>query len=52
MVNSMGHLSSFSPKDGAPLDSIDLGAPAYISPIVADHTMYVLTDDANLIALR
>jgi outer membrane protein assembly factor BamB len=52
MVNSQGMLSSFSPADGASFDSIDLGSPIYLTPVVADRTMYVVTDDATLVALR
>ena len=52
MVNAQGALASFSPTDGAPLDSIDLGDPLYLSPIVADHTFFVVRDDGTLIALR
>lgn len=52
MVNAQGHLASFSPQDGASLDSIDLGDPLYLSPVVADRTFYVVRDDGTLIALR
>jgi len=52
MVNSMGKLASFSPHDGSPIDTIDIGSPIYLSPIVADHTLYVVTDDGTLVALR
>jgi outer membrane protein assembly factor BamB len=52
MVNSQGKLASFSPGDGASIDMFDLGHPAYLSPIVANHTIYVVTDDGTLVALR
>jgi len=52
MVNSLGHLASFSPGDGAPIDTLDLRDPIYLSPIVANRTMYVVTDGGTLIALR
>ncbi|MDE2029612.1 MAG: PQQ-binding-like beta-propeller repeat protein [Alphaproteobacteria bacterium] len=52
MVNSQGTLAAFSPEDGSPRDSVDLGEPVYVSPIVVNRTMYVVTDDGNLIALR
>jgi outer membrane protein assembly factor BamB len=52
MVNSMGQLASFSPEDGAPIDTIDLGSPVYLSPVIADRTMYVMADDGTLIALQ
>ncbi|MDR3424012.1 MAG: PQQ-binding-like beta-propeller repeat protein [Alphaproteobacteria bacterium] len=52
MVNSLGHLASFSPADGSPIDSFDLGSPLYLSPIVVDRTLYVVTDNGTLVALR
>ncbi len=52
MVNSQGKLASFSPADGAKIDSFDLDSPLYLSPIIVDHTMYVLTDEGKLIALK
>jgi len=52
MVNSQGKLASFSPSDGAPIDTIDIGDPIYLSPVIADHTMYIVTDDGTLVALR
>ncbi|MGB9152397.1 MAG: PQQ-binding-like beta-propeller repeat protein [Alphaproteobacteria bacterium] len=52
MVNSQGHLASFAINDGALIDTIDIGDPIYLSPIIADHTMYVVTDNGKLVALR
>ena len=52
MVNSQGHLASFSPLDGAPIDTIDIGSPIYLAPIIADRTIFVVTDDGTLVALR
>ena len=52
MVNSDGKLASFSLEDGAPKDSIDVGSPLYLPPIVVDHTFYVVTDGGKLVALR
>jgi outer membrane protein assembly factor BamB len=52
MVNSLGQLTSFSPADGAAIDSIDLGNPAYLPPIIVNRTLYVTTDDGTLVTLR
>ncbi len=52
MVNSAGKLASFSLNDGSALDSIDVGGAIYLPPIVADRTLYVVTDEGNLVALR
>jgi outer membrane protein assembly factor BamB len=52
MVNSQGVLASFSPEDGSPADTVDLGAPLYLPPVVADRTFYIVTDEGTLVALR
>ncbi|HEX2887164.1 PQQ-binding-like beta-propeller repeat protein [Vineibacter terrae] len=50
--SSTGELLSLSPYDGRPLGKIDLHSPIMIAPVVADRTVYVLTDHGRLIALR
>ena len=50
--NSQGQLVSFDAENGNQLDSIDLGDPIYIPPIVANNTMYVVVDDGRVVALR
>lgn len=52
MVNSEGFLARFSPENGALETKIDLGKPIYLTPIVAHQTMFVVTDNGKLIALR
>ena len=52
MVNSQGKLASFSLDNGLAADSIDIGSPVYLPPIIADRTLYVMTDEGNLVALR
>ncbi len=49
---SDGEIWSVSPYSGKPLGRIKLDSPILISPAVADGTVYVLTDDATLVALR
>jgi outer membrane protein assembly factor BamB len=51
-VASDGEAISLSPYTGDALGRISLPSGVYIAPIVADKTLYVLTDDADLIALR
>jgi outer membrane protein assembly factor BamB len=50
--SSTGELLSVSPYDGRPLGKLDLRDRILIAPIVADRTVYVLTDSGRLIALR
>ena len=43
---------SVSPYTGKILGRIDVSGPVLISPVVARETVYVLTDEADLIAFR
>lgn len=52
VVASNGEAISLSPYTGDALGRIELPSGVYIAPIIADKTLYVLTDDADLIALR
>ncbi len=52
LVSSGGHAESISPYTGELLGRIEIPAGAYIAPIVANDTVYILTNDATLIALR
>lgn len=50
--NNLGELWAVSPYTGEPLGRIDVGAGLRLAPIVADGTVYVQTDDGDLIAYR
>lgn len=52
LVGSSGELVAVDAKTGDIQKRVDLGAPALLSPIAAGDTLYVLTDSAELIALR
>lgn len=52
LTNSLGQLVSFSTENGHQLSTIDIGEPSYISPIIADNIMYVVTDNGKIVALR
>lgn len=52
LVSSEGEAVSLSPYTGEQLGMIDLPDGVYIPPIVANETLYVLTDDARLVALK
>ncbi|MEQ1865850.1 MAG: PQQ-binding-like beta-propeller repeat protein [Micropepsaceae bacterium] len=51
-VSSEGYAVSISPYTGEVLGQIDIPDKAFIAPVVADNTVYILTDDARLTALR
>lgn len=52
VVSNRGDIASVSPYTGEILGRVATGASLYLPPIVADGTLYVLTDDADLLAYR
>ena len=51
-LSTHGEALALNPKTGAVLKSMKLGAPALLGPIAAGGLVYVLTDSAQLIAIR
>jgi outer membrane protein assembly factor BamB len=52
VISSEGEAISVSPYTGEALGRADFPDGVFINPVVADKTLYVLTDEADLIALR
>src|SRR6185437_8346412 len=52
VLSSDGNAVSISPYTGEPLGRQDLPDGGYLGPVIADNTLYLLTDDANLSAYR
>jgi len=52
LVSSTGEAVSISPYTGGLLGQSDIPGGTYIPPVVADGTLYILTNDAELVALR
>lgn len=52
LASSAGNLASVDPRTGTVTHTRDLGDPVFIAPIVADGRMFVLKDNAELIALN
>jgi outer membrane protein assembly factor BamB len=52
VISSDGEAISVSPYTGLPLGHVGFPDGVFINPIVADRTLFVLTDEADLIALR
>ena len=50
--SSTGQLVALNAKTGATEETLSLGAPVLIGPISAGGTVYVATDEAQLVALR
>ncbi|HWD50673.1 MAG TPA: PQQ-binding-like beta-propeller repeat protein [Rhizomicrobium sp.] len=51
-VSSNGYAEAISPYDGTLIGRITIPAGAYIAPVVANDTLYLLTNDAQLVAMR
>jgi outer membrane protein assembly factor BamB len=52
VVGTNGDAYSLSPYDGKPLGHASFSDGVFVDPVVAGDTLYVLTDDAELVALR
>ena len=51
-VSSIGHLISVSPYTGKVLGYINIPDGTFVPPIIANESLYVLTQDADLLAYR
>jgi outer membrane protein assembly factor BamB len=51
-VSDKGEAVALDPKTGAITSTLKLGAPATMGPIALNDTLYVVTDNAELIAIR
>ena len=52
VISSEGEAFSVSPYTGEPLGREQMAAGGYLGPVIADNSLYVLTDDASLSAYR
>jgi len=52
VVSSNGEALSLSPYTGRPLGTMDFPDGVFVTPSVAGKTLYVITDEADLYALR
>ncbi|WP_309646395.1 PQQ-binding-like beta-propeller repeat protein [Phenylobacterium sp.] len=52
LAGTTGELVAINAKTGEVEKTMDLGAPTLIGPIAVNGTIYVVTDEAQLIALR
>ncbi len=52
VASSHGYALSISPYTGELISGMKLPDDVHISPIVVDNTLYVLTDDGKLVAMR
>lgn len=52
VVSDKGRIAGLDPKNGKILSQRDLGYRIHIAPVVANGHMYILTDNARLVALN
>lgn len=52
LASSLGEVIAVDPETGTIETSVDVGGPVFIPPIAAQGTIYIVTDEARLIALR
>jgi outer membrane protein assembly factor BamB len=52
VLSSTGEMMSLLPQTGDPVDRQPISGPGYLGPAIAQNTLYLLTDDANLSAYR
>ena len=52
LVSGDGLLIGADARSGQVLANLDLGTAVYVSPVVAGGRMYILADNATLIALN
>ena len=52
VAGSDGSVLTLSPYNGEVLGAIELSDPAVVSPVVVDGTLYFVTTDADLLAMR
>ncbi len=52
MMSSRGQAVEVNPYSGEIIRTFKLGGDVYVAPIIANNTVYYITDDAKLVALR
>jgi len=52
VVSSDGYAQAISPYTGALMGRVEIPSGTSIAPVVADETLYILTNDAELVALK
>jgi len=52
VTGSSGQAITLNPYNGTIQNTISIGDPVFVPPLIANETIYVINDDAKLIALR
>lgn len=51
-ASSQGDVTVLDPRSGSILKEMSVKAPVFVSPVIANETVYVLTDEAKLVAFK
>ena len=52
VASSRGDVTLLDPRSGSILKEMDVKAPVFVPPVIANETVYVLTDEAKLVAFK
>ena len=52
VMSSTGKAVLLNPYNGSIINDFKVGGNVFVAPVIANETIYVLTDEAKLIALR
>ena len=52
VASSKGEVVVIDPSSGSILKEEKVGGPVFVPPVIANETVYILTDEAKLVALR
>jgi len=52
VASSRGDVVVLDPRAGTVLKEIDIGGSIFVPPVIANETVYLLTDEAKLVALK
>jgi outer membrane protein assembly factor BamB len=52
MASSEGRMVTVNAQTGAVVSESKVGKPVFVPPVIANQTVYLLTDDAKLVAYR
>jgi len=52
VASSRGEVNVIDSRSGEVLKEVKVGGPVFVPPVIANETVYILTDDAKLVALK
>lgn len=52
VASSRGDVKALDPRSGSIVKEMTLKAPIFVPPVIANETVYLLTDEAKLVALK